>query len=85
MLADAGREQEAYQILNAGIDHWYYPGAPVLAYYGFAAQVARKLGETARAAQIDQKMNAMQAAIAKTVAARPIVSDLTPPSVESSR
>ena len=85
MLADAGREQEAYQILNAGIDHWYYPGAPVLAYYGFTAQVARKLGETARAAEIDQKINAMQAAIAKTVAARPIVSDLTPPSVESSR
>lgn len=84
LLLDAGRRDDAYRILNAGMGYWYYPVEPVLAYYGFTASVARALGNGARVREIDRKMDALRRAIARVVPARPIVSDDAPPTPASS-
>ena len=84
LLLVIGKEREAYRILDAGTDLWYYPAAPALAYYEFAAYMARKLGENERAKDIEQKVTSMREAIAKTVPPRYVVPDLTTPQTASS-
>ena len=83
LLLEDGRAREAYRIVDAGIDHWYYPNEPLLSYYRFSAQLARNIGETTRATEIEQKIRATREAIAKTAPARPVVPDLTTPSPPS--
>lgn len=85
LLLASGRTREAYRILNAGVNYWYYPSKPVLTYYGFVADVARKVGDSARVAEVERKMDALRQAIARTAAARPVVSDLSPPATAASR
>jgi O-antigen ligase len=84
LLLNAGREREAYRILDTGIDLWYYPGSVPLGYYEFTLHLARKLGESERAKDVEQRLIAMREAIAKTAPARPVVPDLTTPSPPSS-
>lgn len=84
LLWVTGQERKAYRTLDGGIDLWYYPAAPALGYYEFAAYAARKLGEDGRAKDIEQKLTSMREAIAKTVPPRPVVPDLTTPQVASS-
>lgn len=84
LLLEDGRPREAYRIVDAGVDHWYYPNEPLLAYYRFSAQLARNVGETARAAEIQLKIRATQDAIAKTALERPVVPNLATPSPPSS-
>jgi len=54
LLFVAGREREVYRILDSGIDLWYYPGVVPLGYYEFTIHLARKLGESESANDIDR-------------------------------
>ena len=78
LLLAGGRQQDAYRVLNAGMDYWYYPSEPVLAYYAFVAQLARRLGDEPRAAEVENRMDALRQSIVRTVLPRPVVPDLTP-------
>jgi hypothetical protein len=72
----AGRRSDAYRLLEAGMNHWYYPSEPLLAYYGFTARVARGLGEEARARELERRLEDVRRSVADLAPARPVVSDL---------
>lgn len=83
LLLEAGSDDEAFRVLDEGIGYWYYPGQPVVAYYQMTAQVARRTGHHARAAEIERRLEELRQAIANTAPARPVVPDLTPPTAAS--
>ncbi len=78
LLIDAGREEEAMRILRAGLKYWYYPGPPVLAYLELTAQVARRAGDHATAADVERRLAEVRTAIAAMAPVRPVVPDITP-------
>jgi O-antigen ligase len=86
LLLGAGREQQAYRVLTAGIDDWYYPSDSVLAYYRLTAEVAKSLGDGTRAQEIARKFDAMRSRIAAMAPLRAVVSEpVSAPAVTSSR
>lgn len=85
LLIGARRERQAYGILNAGVDYWYYPSESVLAYYRLVDHVAKDLGDTEHAAKIERDMDEIRRSIAATVPERPVVSDASLPITASSR
>lgn len=83
LFMQSGREEEAMRVLNGGIDHWYYPSQPVLAYYEMTARVTERAGDRVRAAEIERRLAEMRQAISQLAPARPVVPDLTPPTTGS--
>lgn len=83
LLIEAGREEEAYRLLDGGLAYWYYPGSPVAAYFRMAAHMARRTGHHAHAAEIERRVEEVDKAIADLAPARPIVPDLTLPTAAS--
>lgn len=85
LLVADGRMPEAFRILDAGIDYWYYPAESVAAYYTRTAELAQRLGNVSRAAAIREKIVTLRRAIAATVPARPVALDPAPPKIGSSQ
>jgi O-antigen ligase len=75
LLLETDRAMEAYGVLESGMVYWYYPGRGVLAYYDFASRLAKQVGQSARAEEIERLRENLRQAIANTVPARPAVQD----------
>lgn len=82
-LLEAGREAEAYGVLNGGIAYWYYPAEPVLLYYDLTAQVAERLGADTDAAEIRGRTEVLRKTMRVLAPRRPVVPDVALPATAS--
>lgn len=82
-LLEASREADAYRVLRDGIRYWYYPAESVLAYYGLAEQMARRVGADADLAAIRERIETLRKGIRDLAPIRPAVPEVTLPTVGS--
>jgi tetratricopeptide (TPR) repeat protein len=76
LLLEQGREGDAYNVLEEGMQHWYYPETEVLAYYQLTARLARNQRNEARVSEIEQKISQLRQDIARRATVRPVMPEL---------
>ncbi len=57
ILLKQGKTAAASEVLEAGIDYWYYPGPNIIPYYAMTAELRRRAGEREAAAALEKKID----------------------------
>lgn len=69
-LEASGDLAAARAVLDAGISYWYYPNASVLEYYAMATRLRAEAGDSAGAAAVRTKIQAVEEAMRAAAAAQ---------------
>ncbi|MBI3898118.1 MAG: O-antigen ligase family protein [Gammaproteobacteria bacterium] len=83
LLVRTERPREAYKLLEAGSDYWYFPTQTVLTYLDFTIQLARQLNEGQRVAELEARVAELRTVIARRHVARLPVAEMALPSTVS--